>query len=260
MVLTTRALARLPYVGVTGFMTTAEVDTVLRDLKTEDVRARVMAGVLLSDKTMAGYTNNHPMHFPKREDIAGIFTDNPITLNLIHYNTHSPYWLADQLCEAMRLGGKNCHGLQLNINWPSVKELEKFRQVYPDAIIVLQIGSLAYDDVDSNPVLLTRQLRLYKDLIDYILIDPSGGIGKSFDILSAKLIIRMLKERWLDESFGIGVAGGIDAINVLDLQELFDLHPQLSIDAQGRLRDEDDNLNTSIARLYAMNALEAYYS
>lgn len=258
--MTVTTQARLPYVGVTGFMTAKEVMIVLDNCLTPDeARAKVMVGVLASDTTLSGKKNNHPRQYPLREDIEDIFNDNPLALNLVHYNTHSEDNLLEQLMRAYQYGGKNCHGLQLNIAWPDIHVLSELKLAYPEIVIVLQIGSLALDELDNDLVKLIEVLTDYRDYIDYILLDPSGGTGKRFDINTAKAIIVALQQKDLDKSFGIGVAGGIDAENVLGLQELFDLHPELSIDAQGRLRDENDDLDTYTAWLYVLTAMMAYH-
>jgi len=61
-----------------------------------------MIGVLVSDKTLRGEPNMWPNRFPPVEVIKEIFTTasevgDALTLRVVHYNTHEPSALGDQL-------------------------------------------------------------------------------------------------------------------------------------------------------------------
>ena len=103
-------------------------------------------------------------------------------LNLIHFNTKEPEKLFDDMCLAQDLAGPNCHGFQLNIAWPDKRVLERYKKyaLFHHKTIVLQCGGNALREVGS-PFNLGLRLRDYEGLVDYVLVDPSGGLGKEFD-------------------------------------------------------------------------------
>ena len=54
---------------------------------------------------------------------------------------------------------------------------------------------------------------------------------------------------------GLGVAGGLCAERLYLLDGLLDEFPNLSIDAEGRLRDANDQLDLSAAKDYVLGAI-----
>lgn len=247
---------RRPYVGVTGFMSRDEVEAVITNAGFSNYLpgGRLMVGVLLSDKTLYRGTNKHPNIFPKVEDIANIFTDTSGLLNLLHYSTHSSGSdnLRGELFGALRAGGPNCNGFQLNIAWPDHVVLREVKHSHPEITIVLQIGSKAFELVGNSPAGLVGRLREYVGVVDYILLDPSGGLGFSFDHDITLRYIEALVLSGLDQSFGIGVAGGLHSGNLDRLSLLMRIYPQLSFDAQGQLRDAEGNLDLEEASLFVL--------
>ncbi len=237
-------------------MSSDEVDELLTGFEGIALDAKVMVGVLISDTTLGGKQNKHPYSFPKRENIAAIFSSHNIVLNLLHYNTHDITNLASQLIEAMKWGGPNCQGFQLNIAWPNPDELVEFRKHYPNVVIVLQIGKPAFEELNGDIGRLAQKLSIeYKELIDYVLFDMSGGVGVPLDIDLCQSYVSHLINLNLHEWFGIGVAGGLCSDNVTNLASLFSIYPKLCIDAQGKLRDDQGRLDLVEAYEYLLDGL-----
>lgn len=247
-----------PYIGITGFMSLDEAIAVLRSMPVSAGRV-VMVGVLASQKTMRGIQNKWPNRYPKMEKIAGIFPNHPLALNLIHYHTKEQETLYEQLLKMTGFGGDNLHGFQLNVAWPSPSALKKYRLAYPTMQIVLQIGARAFEMVKHSPKKLAAKVaKEYDELIDYVLLDPSGGYGKPFNTERARKYLTELKAKKLNA--GLGVAGGLSP-NTLGLVEpLTKDFPDLSIDAEGRLRNQNDSLNLNIAEEYIRKALKTFDS
>ncbi|MBI2065358.1 MAG: hypothetical protein HYT62_04920 [Candidatus Yanofskybacteria bacterium] len=237
-----------PYIGVTGFMSKAEVDEA-RSVIPQGANHRLMAGYLMSSKTLAGQQNKWPGRYPKKEAIRDLLVDDEGVLNLVHYNTDEPETLCSQLVEMTELAGPHLDGFQLNIAWPRISELEDYRCLYPDKFIVLQVGKIAMTQVGLSDFELT--VGAYTDLIDAILIDASEGIGKP---LNAAVASDYLWEI-VNLGIGLGVAGGLGP-RTLDLIEplIRQFRSDLSIDAEGRLRtpQPEDNL--------CLDAMKAYIS
>ncbi|OGC58182.1 hypothetical protein A3A70_00405 [candidate division WWE3 bacterium RIFCSPLOWO2_01_FULL_42_11] len=243
---------RNPYVGITGFMSRAEVDAVLSEFPKTAARA-LMVGVLVSSKTLRGVPNKWPNRFPAVGNVAGIFPSHPQALNLIHYSTDDKASLHDQLVELVQLGGANLHGFQLNIAWPMPGAVRHFREAFPHLKLVLQVGWHAFEMVHHSPKLLAERVLYYGDSIDYVLLDPSGGLGKPLDVSKARGYLTALVTQM---GFAqLAVAGGLGPDTLSLVEPLVKEFSELSIDAEGRLRDADDHLLLEACHVYVAKAL-----
>ena len=238
-----------PYIGITGFMNPKEVKSVL-NLMPESSNRLLMVGVLASQKTIKGLPNRQVNRYPKIGDIMDIFQKHPLALNLLHYNTKEKSTLFEQLVEITELGIKNLHGFQLNIPWPDPEELNKFRSLYPDMQIILQVrGSLDY---------LNSYILEYRGVVDYILLDTSLGTGTPLDTDEIRKYLEVLSEERL--GMDIGIAGGLSPTTLSLVKPLLEEFPRLSIDAEGRLRNENDSLDLSLAGKYLHESLKMFDS
>lgn len=236
----------VPYTGITGVMAKEDVRAVL-DARSPWSKRKIMIGVLASSKTINGELNGQPDRYPTPEQMGSIFEDHSKALNLVHFSTKDPGVLFEDMVKAFTLAGPYCHGLQLNIAWPDSKAIEHFRiKAYP-ATIVLQIGARAFETIEHSPQKLADKIdKEYKYFIDYVLLDPSGGMGKPLDPEDLRGYLRALGEK--EMSVGLGVAGGLSPSTLYDL--LFPLatdFPDLSIDVETGVRDENDRLDTNLA-------------
>lgn len=225
-------------------MTPQEVRAGLRCLTATD--RKLMVGVLVSHTTLRGQENRYPNRYPKTGNISEIFLPlERVALNLIHYHTNETESLSIHLQRIVKASGPNIHGVQLNIAWPSLRELWKFHEATDwKKRIVLQVGSRAMEAVDNDPVKLADMIGKYVEpqTIDDVLIDPSGGNGLPFDTEKALEFLRELKSRNFD--INLGVAGGLGPDSMKHLEPLLDEFPDVNIDAEGRLRDtESDDLD-----------------
>jgi len=247
-----------PYIGVTGFMDEADVREVLFVFP-KDARHKLMVGVLASQKTFRGEQNKYPNRYPDKDAIGKIFVDHPQALNLVHYHTLvSDQMLASELMAVRQAAGPHCHGFQLNVRWPSPKALEIYHHASSIGFrpkqdtIVLQIGHHAMMEVDANPEILAERVRQYKGLVDYVLIDPSGGKGEGFNKDFASECFAQLGV--LAPELGLGIAGGLSADTIGNIEGFLTMWPDISIDAEGRLRNEDDHLEVGKATRYVVEA------
>ena len=137
-----------PYIGVTGFMSRAEVLEAFKVIPKESER-RLMVGVLMSSATLNGQLGKWPGRYPKKENVEDIFINSPRVLNLIHYSTAYSGSLHGQLEEITKLAGPYLDGFQLNIPWPPVEEIRKYHEAHREKFLVLQIGKSAIAAVIS---------------------------------------------------------------------------------------------------------------
>ena len=249
---------RKPYIGITGFMTQAEVETALRVIPIDSSRL-IMVGVLVSHKTLGGQLNRWPNRYPIiiAGDLTDIFVGDRRALNLVHFNTHNEHF-GDELLRIERMS-LDLMGFQLNIAWPSAREIEVYRLgVFGTKTIVLQLGSKAMAICDNSPAGIAAKLATDypRGLIDYVLIDPSGGFGQPFDPDFARQCLRAIRDK--DFNAGLGVAGGLGPNTLHLVEPLIEEFPDLSIDAEGQLRDEQDHLDLVKAKDYLQCALRLF--
>lgn len=246
-----------PYIGITGFMKEAEVRAML-DLMPRGSQRKLMVGVLVNWKTLNCLPCDRSYRYPEIKEIPGIFIDHPAALNLVHYSTRGLITLHWQLEEITRSCGPNLHGIQLNIAWPDPMILKTHKELHPDKVIVLQVGELAFTMIGHSPERLAAKVAAeYKGLIDYVLLDPSGGYGRDFDPAEIAEYLDALKKARL--GIGLGVAGGLSATTLHNIKPLIAEFSSLSIDAEGRLRDSDDHLDLREAHIYLDKALSTMF-
>ena len=212
----------MTYVGITGFMSRAEVDACLAALPEG---LTLMCGVLASPKSIAGIPNRWHRRYPAPRDIAGIFSDDPRCLNLIHYSTDKAPTERD--VDRLRgIGGERCHGFQFNGAWPEP-------QAFSGEHVVLQ-----YRPSVSVPEEFRRSLAGLGNITPHVLIDGSGGRGTPLDLGSVALCVGDVVSRY-GLGLNIGIAGGLCAETLPAVASLVREYG-LSIDAEGRLRDGDE--------------------
>jgi len=229
------------YVGVSGFMLQDEVREALAAFP--DCGRSLMVGVLVSAKTLGGERNKYPRRYPLVEDIAGIFVDDPRCLNLIHYSSDvAPD--GGTLLRLLDLGGPHCHGFQFNGAWPRIWHLDRLFAATEPADRHLHIVLQARREADGFSLPPEDE---YCDSATDVLLDASGGRGLPLDVAAAREGLLELLD-W--DGLGYGVAGGLCAETVGALAPLMAEYPGLSIDAEGRLRTAEDDLDMAKVRAY----------
>ncbi|MEI6843123.1 MAG: hypothetical protein WCK48_01250 [bacterium] len=245
-----------PYIGMTGFTDQGQVIGSIEDNIPEGHTHSVMVGVLASLETLNGRLEKLPERYPKVQKIKDIFIKDSKVLNFIHYSTTDPTTnsFVEQVNRVVEIGGKNLHGIQFNVAWPSVLALETIRVRYPGLKIVLQVGSPAMAEVMNEPGMIASWVGHYKSLVDYVLIDPSCGLARDFDPYLVLKTFQAIK--WAHPSFSLGVAGGLgpDKFDLLSLGPLISSYPMMSIDVESKLRDNNDKFVVEKARRYLANA------
>jgi len=228
-----------PYVGITGVTTRSQSEAISKYVEALGwpLTTQVMIGVLASYKSLCGHLAN-PKQYPAVEQIGSVLINDRGLLNLVHYNSRAD-GLAAQLTEVLS-DAIWADGVQLNIPWPRPEVLRRFRsRTY--MTVVQQISTRAYRMAGGTTERLVRSLGAYEGLIEYVLIDPSGGTGHSFDAEYAKSVLKALVDSQLE--FKWGIAGGLGTDNIERLRPLLDIYPDISWDAQARLRTADDRLD-----------------
>lgn len=244
-----------PYIGITGFMSETEVWAMLDCLPDESPR-QLMVGVLASSKTLAGGTNKYPNRYPKISALDDVFVHDERALNLIHYATDDRDTLGAQL-KKIWFSVALAEGFQLNVAWPNPNALYDLIASQWSPRFVLQIGARAQAEANHDPRRLAERLAEYDGLIDGILLDGSGGRGVPLDAAALRPALEAIAGRW--PKLGLGVAGGLCAATLPLVAPLLRDFPNLSIDAEGRLRDPStDSLDLDLARDYVARATKLF--
>ena len=249
-----------PYIGITGFTTREEVAEVVRSLPSSPPRL-LMCGVLLSNSLLAGNVSDAPGRCPAPDAIAGIFSDDPRCLNLVHYRPRSVEGLVDVLARATEVSGPNCHGVQINATrgapWPDTRALREFRDRCQPGRVVLQVGGEAMASVNGNAAEIARRCAEYQGIVDDALVDASEGMGLPLDANRTAQYLGAIA----DAAPGIGlvVAGGLHPDNLaMLLSPLLPRWAGVSIDAEGRLRGAEDQLSITTANAYLAASLKLF--
>ncbi len=239
-----------PYVGVTGFMTRAEVETAIAKFDTrQGLRAKrlLMVGVLVSNKTLSGVTNKWPHRYPRYQDLSELMLPHRRVVNLIHFATDDKDHLTDHMNALRTHGGPDLDGFQLNIPWPDPKRI-----VTGFPRMVLQIGARAMEMEGNDPDRIADRLNGYRGCITEVLIDASSGHGIPLDLQKTEGYLRAIVKK--HPTLGIGIAGGLPGVSLDRLKDLVRAFPFVSIDAESGLRDANDHLEMKSVNDYFVQA------
>jgi hypothetical protein len=228
----------IPYIGVTGFTTHEQYDQIRRYFTVRPFTDyRLMTGILVS-KTLRGQEPSLPYRgrYPLPAQIEGIWQDQSVRSEhdlwkVIHFNTHQPDFAAD-LGRIMQLA-PSAQAIQLNIHRPNPIELRSFRSLFPHIEVILQFGPQTLLDLNEE-CNFTCYLEEYLGLVEYVLLDGSGGLNRPLNITLLRRILEATP--WNSLGMAAGVAGGLSSQSVGSLSSLLIDSPRLSIDAEGGLR------------------------
>lgn len=225
-----------PYIGITGIVTAADLSVV------RDCRAlmpwshRLMAGVLVSAKTLRGEPTES-RRYPVAAQVEAILAtcERYGAWPVVHYNTRAVgEALAFELALLSSRLFPSMRGLQLNIVRPDPGVVREFAARHPAVEVIVQMNRAAFGDppAPADAIIYARD---YPNAA-HALLDLSGGRGADVDTAFAARVAR----GW-PHAARLGVAGGLgpDAEPMLcalrdDLgAERF---AALSFDAESRVR------------------------
>ncbi len=205
-----------PYIGITGIVTSDDAETARECVRLVPPTHRLMAGVLVSAKTLRGGTPTS-RRYPRIGAVEGILAAlaDAGAWPVVHYNSRAEgedlaveLRVLANLCESMR-------GVQLNIARPDAWAIDGFLRGHPNVEFILQVNRGAYPNgVMPSADVAAAYVHNYRAVASYALLDLSGGLGTAVDVeFTAKIL-----SRWREDWFvGAAVAGGLgpDASGVL---------------------------------------------
>lgn len=255
-------MAPKPYIGITDFTRYFETIATQEYFRRCDGPSSghfLHVGVMMSRKTLNGIPSKWSNVFPKNKDIANIFAKDKNTLNVLHYADYDGVDVAKNLAKATEWGYTEMDALQLDMIWPDSAVIKNYRQKHPDTKIILQVNSKSLAVVDHRPANLFERLDLYGRSVDYVLLDMSMGRGRDLDINHLLPYLMAIDKNRPD--LGLVVAGGLCAKTLPLIASLVGAFPNLSIDAQSKLRPSGnamDPLDWNMAREYLEVAVKLF--
>lgn len=255
----------VPYIGITDFMsrlqTQAMLDRFSQASKNQLVPHRLMVGVMMSYKTLHGKETKWSEAFPPNGEVANIFIRHPLAFNTLHYADYDKVDFFNSLVHAISSwGGDNIDAVQLDMIWPEPADVANVIHATRKQIkVILQVGKNAMEQANNDPLEVLTRLRDYEGAIDGVLFDKSMGQGKIMDVTELLRHVEMAYEQlpWLR----VAVAGGLGPTTVQIAEPLIARFPNISIDAQGKLRPSGsalDPIDWSLAETYLRRAIELF--
>lgn len=253
----------IPYIGITDFTELAQVDRMLQVLEDCIVQCfglgakdRVLhVGVMMSRKSLRGIPSKWTEVFPPKELVANILS-HPAAYNCLHYADYDGENVRENLTEAIYWGGPGLCALQLDMVWPDPRDvLDALFHNTSDADIILQVNSVAMERVGGRPEDVVAKLAEYRGVVSRILLDRSMGRGLGMDAGALLSFVRAIAGEYPD--LGIGVAGGLGPGTVQLAAPILREFPEVSIDAQGKLRPSGsalDPIDWNMAEIYLREA------
>ncbi|MDP3962994.1 MAG: hypothetical protein Q8Q39_00680 [bacterium] len=252
-----------PYIGITDFTHFDQVWSMQGLFKfhlPNGSRHKLHVGVMTSYKKLHGLPTKWQHAFPPLENIAGIFASDE-TYNCLHYADYGqdPEF-TKSLAKALWHGGMGIHAVQLDMIWPDPGQIaEGVHRSRKRVEVILQIGRKAFDAVQNNPEALIAKLADYEGVIQRVLLDKSGGEGRGMDAVGLMIYARAIRERF--PQMGLGAAGGLGPETMHLAEPLAKTFPDISIDAQSRLRPSGsalDPVDWGMAAWYLVEAIKIF--
>jgi hypothetical protein len=250
----------VPYIGITDFMTFAQVERMLAVLNAnvrQGQRRRLHVGVMMSYKTLHGLETKWSEAFPPKEAIANIFSSDE-TMNCLHYADYDAVDVFQSLMKAISFGGSGINALQLDMIWPNPEHVANAVQSSGKKLeVILQVGKNAIEQADNDPEKIVTKLQEYVGVVHHVLLDKSMGKGLGMDASGLIPFARAIRDAFPE--LGIVAAGGLGPQSVGLVEPLVKEFPDVSIDAQGKLRPSGsalDPVDWDMAEVYLIKALE----
>lgn len=238
-----------PYISVNGVTNAQEAQaltTAFKGCLPPGFSHQGAIGFLVNPRTLEGI-NDHPDKFPGLSQLPLLLAQTKdAVLTAIHFNSNNRQELSGQIKKLFSVNSiyqdQLCRTVQLNIPWPDVTQVEEIKTALPDLKIILALTPQILKRLSKEEI--ADRVGDYRQLVDYILVDPSGSKGISFGASWVAPYFRVLRHYHPDKQ--IILAGGFDEANV-HLRAIQIAHAlqtrEFGLDAQSGLRDKDGKLS-----------------
>lgn len=252
--------SRQPYIGITGVRTPEDMA----------VCASTMQESGLSETSshigMTGLAYHQPS-IDKGKLLGPIYFDSPDallptlaasrerTLNMMHYTPPASGFTADAVEYAViPTYAHGCQALQVNGQY-TPQDIRELRTRYPHLKTVYVVDrALMQEDGE----IITTEAARFRQLAEYIILDPSGGQGRDMNVTRSADIAKRIEDAQLDMT--VIFAGGNSSSNIEErCTKLRDAlgHNNFGIDAEGKLQTAERKLDHNEATTYVQQAAKA---
>jgi hypothetical protein len=237
-----------PYIGVTGISQIENAQIIgqaFKDTLPSGASHQGMAGYLVSSDTLGGLTSIYEKYPPMATLSPLLQATAESALNVFHYRTNYPAGLVPQVIGLFAFDSFYsdglCQAIQFNLGSnPSKEELSKIKDAYPDLRVIFSLRSRTLKERSREHI--SDMVGNYGDLIDFVLLDRSGGRGKKIDLNSIPPLYRLL--RYDHPQKPVIISGGFCDRDVLTIlrQLRFNLNTtKFGIDAEAGLREGNED-------------------
>jgi hypothetical protein len=247
------------YVGVASVASARQAATVAALAPPPDVDMAVNIGIQVSDKTRRGLpiSEKWQPRMPAIDRLAGLMESRGGCINIIHVNTDEPETHIQQLEDLIeRTGGAvfegGLNGFQLNMPdhypWPDPEQIDLWPAGLGGWRMILTVGPAALESVGNDPNSLVSRLQRYQGIATDVMFDLSQGRGVGADPDRLRPYLLAAREHFPE--MGLVVAGGLGPGTLQPWKQLRRAIPDLSLDAESRLRDGQNQLDVGRVRAY----------
>lgn len=212
-----------PYIGITGIVSAADLATVRDCAALMPWSHRLMAGVLVSAKTLREEATTN-RRYPRVEHVEGLLAAcaDAGAWPCVHFNTRAKGDVLATELHALSRYFPSMRGLQLNVVAPDPAMVAAFAQTHPGVEVILQVNRAAMPSLARTREGATYERHVARcDVADevsayvaryakvaHVLLDASGGEGASLDCDLAGTVLGRNGDEWTDRGRRFGVAGG----------------------------------------------------
>ena len=272
-----------PYISISGITTPDEVKLVTNSFKEAGYGInsyhQPTIGILICEKSLADRETSAGLRYPALRDLEYILMQSHNKINsslaLTFRDSDSLFDTTKKLFNSFPIGIL-CKRIQFNVVWPHylpnhLRQLQKIKERYHVIDILLRFGKEAMETGENtNLNSITNHILNYKDIVSGIVIDPSGGKGKLFDLEKAHTLKKNLNHSC--KYINLCLAGGLKPSNIKNVLHDF-IHStaeeDFSIDALSGIRSQphgkkateygEDILDISKTKEFLNNASEILY-
>jgi len=239
----------MSYIGITGIVSReeSEITSSLNcDFK------KLMVSVLVTKKTLNQCYSKSFNRYPLTCEIKNLFIRDSQVMNMISFSTDDDDSLLEDMIVLTGLGGRNLHGLRISNQWPKLETFIRFKEMFPNISLALQIDAKAIGILKNDNRLLVQKVRDYSPYVDFFFIDLGGDVSKLVNVDRFHYLVFLLRSNKVSKD--IILSGGFNDQNVSMVKNIVRKFPKIGINAEAGLRGQNDFLDMKKVQKYIANA------
>lgn len=243
---------KMPYIAVTGFTTRKQVE-----------KAKLCVQSVSNRRLKVGATMNYePFYEPEADErcvqlrfdgLRELFVPDVEVFNVLQWTDNAPlsYASVKALVKACENCGPGLSGVQLDMVWPNYEMVMEIKNRLPDLLIILQVNTVAMQDLRAWRYGLEYKLSSYVGRVDYVLFDYE--IGGNVALCAQEMFSFIAAARRFFPESAIAFKGGFGPKTLYPLFSVLEKFPNISWEAESCLyknRSDADLLDIKVAYEY----------